>query len=1029
MGLFEQRIRMWLQCFTLLCVVDLSVPQIAYSIAEEVDKVANDADVGSNAVKTYKLISNEHFSLDVQSSGEKRVSAELVLQKPLDREKESVIRLLLTAIDGGKPPRSGTLQVVVNVIDVNDNSPVFSQSLYKLSVSENVPPGTKILTLNATDVDEGVNGEILYSFVGHGDISHIDVFGINSQTGEITIEGNLDYEESAAFEIRVQAKDKGHSPRTTHCKILIEVVDVNDNVPEISVTSLMSPVREDAQTGTVVALITVLDKDSDKNGLPKCKLIGPSPFKLHSSYKNYYSLAVDSQLDRESAFEYNVTIIATDDGTPPLSSTCVITVLVSDINDNAPIFPVPEINVYLKENSPVGAAIQTISAADADVNENSLITYAILPNESKRVPPSTLFNVNSVSGDIYNMQAFDYEEIKKIQFRVQATDSGVPPLSSNVTVNVFIIDENDNSPLILPPYSDQGSVNTESIPYSAEAGYFVAKIRAVDADSGYNALLSYHITEPKGNNLFKIGTKEVEKGTSVGNIAKDLNLNVQDLDSRGLHIAGGSNKSAHCKILVEVVDVNDNSPEISVTSFMSPVREDAQPGTVVALISVVDRDSGKNGLLRCDLSGASPFKLQSSYKNYYSLIVDGPLDRESVYRYNVTITATDEGTPALSSISVLTVDVSDVNDNAPHFPNPEINVYLEENSPVGTLIQSVKAFDADDNENAQVTYLLLDRIIGGVPVSTMLNVNSHTGDIYSMQTFDYETIKKIQLQVQATDSGVPPLSSNVTVNVFILDVNDNSPQILPPYSDQGSVNTESIPYSAEAGYFLAKIRAVDADSGYNALLSYHISEPKGSSLFRIGTSTGEIRTKRRMSDNDLRTHPLVILISDSGEPSFSSTVSIDVVLVENNVEIPIQARERIKKDASFSSLNLYLLIATAAVSVIFLLSFVSLIAIKCHKADNSFNRYSTPAITTHPDGSWSYSKSTQQYDVCFSSDTLKSDVVVFPVACPPAEADLISINGTDTFKRNQTLPMSEKELENGTFVGNITKDISLNVDF
>ncbi|XP_048884518.1 protocadherin alpha-3-like isoform X10 [Brienomyrus brachyistius] len=794
MGLFEQRIRMWVQCFTLLCLVDLSVPQITYSIAEEVDKgtfvgniakdlnlnlqdldsrglhivtssnkryfgvnlktgilfvderidreeicsklskcslnieailnnpmilhrievniidindnapyfietlhvlnitelttfsgerfplpIANDADVGSNAVKTYKLISNEHFSLDVQNSGVKRVSAELVLQKPLDREKESVIHLLLTAIDGGKPPRSGTLQVTVNVIDVNDNSPVFSQSLYKLSVSENVPPGTKILTLNATDVDEGVNGEILYSFVGHEGISHIDVFAINSQTGEIIVKGNLDYEESAAYEIRVQAKNKGHSPLSTHCKILIEVVDVNDNVPEISVTSLMSPVREDAQTGTVVALITISDKDSDKNALLKCKLIGPSPFKLQSSYKNYYSLVVDSQLDRESAFEYNVTIIATDDGTPPLSSTCVITVLVSDINDNAPMFPVPEINVYLKENSPVGAVIQTVSAADADVSENSLITYAILPNESKRAPPSTLFSVNSVSGDIYNMQAFDYEKIKKIQLRVQATDSGVPPLSSNVTVNVFIIDENDNSPQILLPYSDQGSVNTESISYSAEAGYFVAKIRAVDADSGYNALLSYHIMEPKGNNLF-----------------------------------------------------------------------------------------------------------------------------------------------------------------------------------------------------------------------------------------------------------------------------------------------------------------------------------------RIGSSTGEIRTKRRMSDNDLRTHPLVILVSDNGDPSRSSTVSVDVIVVESNIEVMTKFRERRTNENSFGSLNLYLVIATASVSAIFLLSILSLIAVKCHRTDESFGRYSTPAITAHPDGSWSYSKSTQQYDVCFSSDTLKSDVLVFPTACPPADSDLISIAGADTFKRNQTLPKSEK---------------------
>lgn len=290
----------------------------------------------------------------------------------------------------------------------------------------------------------------------------------------------------------------------------------------------------------------------------------------------------------------------------------------------------------------------------------------------------------------------------------------------------------------------------------------------------------------------------------------------------------------------------------------------------------------------------------------------------------------------------------------------------------------------------------------------MVNINSETGDIISLQSFNYEELKTFQFKVQATDSGVPPLSSNVTVNVLILDENDNNPTILAPYSEHGSVNSESIPYSAEAGYFVAKIRAVDADSGYNALLSYRLSEPKGNNLFRIGTSTGEIRTKRRMSDNDLKAHPLVVLVSDSGEPSLSATVSIDVMVVESTADIQTNFRRVPIKEESFSDLNLYLLIAIVSVSVIFLLSLISLIAVKCHRTDGDFSRYSAPMITTHPDGSWSYSKATQQYDVCFSSDTLKSDVVVFPAPFPPVDAELISINGGDTFTRTQTLPNKEK---------------------
>ncbi|XP_072252475.1 protocadherin alpha-3-like [Leuresthes tenuis] len=654
-------------------VPENTLPGVKFGLIE-----ASDLDVGKNGVNTYKLSNNDHFSLEIHKGGDS-VSADLVLQKALDREQDSVIKLTLSAVDGGNPTKSGTSQIIINVLDTNDNHPVFSRSLYKIQIPENLPTGSTIITLNATDADVDLNSDIEYSLRKKGQDHVLDHFQIESKTGAILTKGVIDYEENPAFEIHAQASDKGQPPMSAHCKVLVEVMDLNDNAPEITVTSLLTTVKEDAQAGTAVALVSALDKDNGENGAIKVVIVNETPFKLDTNYKNYYSLVVNGPLDRENMNAYNITIVATDEGTPALFSTSIVNIQVSDVNDNPPCFTEQLLNVYVKENSPVGEVIKSVSAVDVDIDRNSQVSYSFLKSNSDTLQSSTMVNINSETGDIVSLQSFNYEELKTFQFKVQATDSGVPPLSSNVTVNVFILDENDNSPTILAPYSEHGSVNSESIPYSAEAGYFVAKVRAVDVDSGYNALLSYHLSEPKGNNLF-----------------------------------------------------------------------------------------------------------------------------------------------------------------------------------------------------------------------------------------------------------------------------------------------------------------------------------------RIGTSTGEIRTKRRMSDNDLKTHPVVVLVSDNGEPSLSATVSIDVVVVESTADIQTQFRHVPIMEDSFSDLNLYLLIAIVSVSVIFLLSLISLIAVRCHRTDGSFSRYSAPMITTHPDGSWSYSKATQQYDVCFSSDTLKSDVVVFPAPFPPVDGELISINGGDTFTRTQTLPNKEK---------------------
>ncbi|XP_042588346.1 protocadherin alpha-3-like isoform X8 [Cyprinus carpio] len=540
---------------------------------------AVDEDVGTFSIKGYKLSPNEHFSLEVNQGGAHGMSAELILRKALDREKEPVIRLVLTSFDGGKPSRSGTLQIIVSVLDINDNAPVFSSPLYKVRVTENTPKGTKIIKLNATDMDEGPNGEVTYLFSSHGQEKNLDVFAISPVSGELKVKGNIDFEDKAFYELRIEAHDKGLSPMTVNCKVLIEVIDVNDNAPEIVITSLLSSLSEDSKTGTAVALVTVSDKDSGLNGKVSCKLLGNVPFKLESSYKNYYSVVLEGQLDRENISKYNVTLIAVDEGTPPLSSTSVVYVDVSDVNDNPPQFNGKIISVYVKENTPLGTLIYTVSAIDRDSNENAEISYSIVDNQKS----INAVSVNSLTGQLYNLQSFNFEDQKTLSFHVQATDSGVPPLSSNVTVNVFILDENDNSPVILPPYSEPGSVNSENIPYSAEAGYFVAKIRAVDADSGYNALLSYHLTEPKGTNLFRIGS-------STGEIRTKRQMSDNDLKTHPLLITvsdnGEPSLSATMSMDVVVVESLDDIK----TSFREVPNEesfsDLNLYLLIAIISV-----------------------------------------------------------------------------------------------------------------------------------------------------------------------------------------------------------------------------------------------------------------------------------------------------------------------------------------------------------------------------------------------------------------------------------------------------------
>ncbi|XP_008536889.2 protocadherin alpha-5-like [Equus przewalskii] len=478
---------------------------------------ASDMDIGTNAELRYKLNANEYFDLDVKTNEEETNFLELVLKKPVDREETQEHRLLLIATDGGKPELTGTVQLLINVLDANDNAPEFDKSIYKVRLLENAPNGTLVIRLNASDADEGINKEIVYLF---SDLVLDNVkskFTINSNSGEITVKGELDYEDCNLYEINIDAVDKSSFPLTGHCKVIVKILDENDNTPELVITSLSLPVQEDAPLGTVIALISLSDHDSGVNGQVTCTLSPHVPFKLVSTFKNYYSLVLDNSLDRESESNYTLVVTARDGGSPSLSATARVSVEVADVNDNAPAFPQPEYTVFVKENNPPGCHIFTVSAWDADAQENARVSYSLVERRVGERALSSYVSVHAESGKVYALQPLDHEELELLQFQVSARDAGVPPLGSNVTLQVFVLDENDNAPALLPPGAARGAgAVSELVSRSVGAGHVVAKVRAVDADSGYNAWLSFELQPAAGGGRspFRVGLYTGEISTT-----------------------------------------------------------------------------------------------------------------------------------------------------------------------------------------------------------------------------------------------------------------------------------------------------------------------------------------------------------------------------------------------------------------------------------------------------------------------------------------------------------------------------------
>ncbi|XP_037398900.1 protocadherin gamma-A2-like isoform X5 [Pygocentrus nattereri] len=682
-----------------------------------------------------------------------------------------------------------------------------------------------------------------------------------------------------------------------------------------------------------------------------------------------------------------------------------IDVEILDINDNAPVFSRREIGFQISELALPGAKSSLDSAHDPDVGLNALQRYTLKPTDH--------FSLKEVAGndgqkyvEMVLQTPLDRENQEDHILTLVAYDGGNPQKSGTVKITVTVMDANDNSPVFnLPVYR-------VSLLENSPKGTYVATVTATDKDKGTNAQVTYSFSQSTGKslNLFNIDS-ETGDITVNGDLdfekSKHFQINVEASDKGGL--------TDSSKVVIEVTDMNDNAPVINLISFSQAIPENSAPETVIAMLNVKDLDSGKNGQVKCSIARDAPFKIKSTSTNFFSVVTDQLLDREKVSEYNITITATDEGSPSLFTSKILNIKISDVNDNAPVFQRQSYTAYVTENNTPGVSIFAVTASDKDSGNNARISYFLEDVLVNGVSASTYISVHAESGEILAVRSFDYEQTKEFNIRVKAQDGGNPPLSSNVSVKIIIQDQNDNAPQVLYPVQTGGSVVAEMVPRSADVGYLVSKVVAVDVDSGQNAWLSYKLQKATDRALFEVGAQNGEIRTVRQVTDKDAVKQKLTVVVEDNGQPSRSATVNINVAVADSFPEVLSEFTDFTHIKDYNDNLTFYLVLALAVVSFLFIVSTIAILSVKCYRWRRERMFYKSganlPVIPYYPPlyadvGGTGTLQHVYNYEVCRTTDSRKSDLKY----ARPSSESIISLDTSGT----QTLTHAHR--------GNLTSD-------
>ncbi|XP_017728364.1 PREDICTED: protocadherin beta-8 isoform X2 [Rhinopithecus bieti] len=648
---------------------------------------------------------------------------------------------------------------------------------------------------------------------------------------------------------------------------------------------------------------------------------------------------------------------------------------VIDINDHSPVFLDKEMLVKVSESSPPGTTFPLKNAEDLDVGQNNIENYVISPNSYFRVLTRKRSDGRKYPELVLD-KALDREAEAELRLTLTALDGGSPPRSGTAQVYIEVVDVNDNAPEFEQPfYRVQISEDSPIGFLNSSLGSLVATVSARDLDSGANGKISYTLFQPSEDI-----SKTLEVNAMTGEIRLRKQVDFEAVKSYEVHIKAtdGGGLSGKCTLLLQVVDVNDNPPQVTISALTSPIPENS-PEIVVAVFSISDPDSGNNGKTISSIQEDLPFLLKPSVKNFYTLVTDRALDREARVEYNITLTVTDMGTPRLKTEHNITVQISDVNDNAPAFTQTSYTLFVRENNSPALHIGSVSATDRDSGTNAQVTYSLLPPQDPHLPLSSLVSINADNGHLFALRSLDYEALQGFEFLVGAADRGSPALSSEALVRVLVLDANDNSPFVLYPLQNSSTPCTELVPRAAEPGYLVTKVVAVDGDSGQNAWLSYQLLKATEPGLFGVWAHNGEVRTARLLSERDAVKHRLVVLVRDHGEPPRSATATLHILLVDGFSQPFLPLPEATPAQAQTESLTVYLVVALASVSSLFLLSVLLFVAVRLCRRSRAASvgrclvpQGPFPGYLVDVSGTETPSQS-YQYEVCLAGDSRTSE--------------------------------------------------------
>ncbi|XP_031561240.1 protein dachsous-like [Actinia tenebrosa] len=804
---------------------------------------ATDLDIGINADIRYYIVSgNLGNTFDLESQ-----TGNLKLANTLDCERRTLYRLVIGVSDRGLPSLSSTTNVQINVVDVNDNSPIFASSVYRATVKENSLVGKSVVKVLATDRDSGANGKVEYAII---DGNTENTFTIDLNSGLITIKKSPKFKTSSRYDLKVEARDKGNPIKTDTTQVKITIEDVNDNKPIFGQDRYNVKVSEAAAIGSTVQDVSATDEDSGPLGRVVFSILRGNVGNKFTIDGSTGSIKVSSSLDRESTKEFILTIKARDGGTPPLSSTCQVLINVTDVNDNTPVFSGPY-TFHVSEDQFVAYLVGQVTATDRDSGENARISYS---------GSTDVFNIDPVSGKITLSKKVDHEAKSSYSLTVTASDHGSPPMSTSIVVKVIVDDVNDN-----PPKFPRDMYNC-SIAENMVKGATVCYVTAVDPDSSANGRLVYTIAGGNGTFLINSDTGEITTTAPLdreSTASYRLTVTVSD----GKTFRSGPSFTDSVTVYVTVQDENDNPPKFIGAPYRMEVKEDASFGTSVGRVSAVDADDGPNGMITYSiLQGNSEQKFNINPSSGV-ISVQKSLDREQTAQYTLSVQAKDSGKPVPQSTSTnIQVVIQDVNDHSPSFEREIFYGQIREDASIGSSVLQVKAVDRDEGANAKLTFSLSGK------GSENFTIDS-TGFVKSFTALDYETTSSYLLTVTANDSGNPPKQDTAKVNISIINVNDN----VPSFDSTGQITT--IPEDVAIGTRVVKLNATDSDGSQ---LTFDIIKGNIGGAFIIGSQTGVISVAKRLDRENVANYTLVVKATDNGGMFVSNNATIQVLDVNDN---------------------------------------------------------------------------------------------------------------------------------------------------